>query len=127
MRFTHTPSPANSTLVVEAGTDGTDAELAEIAGDGIWLQQLGWASPDPISGAFGGEIRIGYRIRNGKIAEPVRGGTIGGTVVAPPGTPSLLTSIAAIGSKARLVDDLSSPTLLVKTLTVAGESGGGPT
>jgi hypothetical protein len=57
----------------------------------------------------------------------VRGGTIGGTVVAPPGTPSLLTSVAAIGSKARLVDDLSSPTLLVKTLTVGGESGGGST
>ena len=127
LRFTHTPAPTSSTLVVEAGTDGTDAELAEIAGDGIWLQQLGWASPDPISGAFGGEIRIGYRIRNGKIAEPVRGGTIGGTVVAPPGTPSLLSSVAAIGSKARLVDDLSSPTLLVKTLTVGGESGGGST
>ena len=114
-------------MVVEPGTGGSDAEIAEIAGDGIWLQQLGWASPDAISGAFGGEIRIGYRIRNGKLAEPVRGGTIGGTVVAPPGTPSLLSCISAIGSEARLVDDLSSPTLLVKPLTVAGDSGGRPT
>ncbi len=127
LRFTHAPGVGASTLVVEPGTGGTDAELAEIAGDGIWLQQLGWASPDPISGAFGGEIRIGYRIRNGKIAEPVRGGTIGGTVVGPPGTPSLLSCIAAIGSAGRLVDDLSSPTLLVKPLTVAGDAGGRPT
>lgn len=127
LRFTHAPGAGPSTMVVGPGSGGSDAEIAEVAGDGIWLQQLGWASPDPISGAFGGEIRIGYRIRNGKIAEPVRGGTIGGTVVAPPGAPSLLTCIAAIGSKARLVDDLSSPTLLVKPLIVAGEAGGGST
>jgi predicted Zn-dependent protease len=125
LRFTHAPASGSSTLVVAPGTDGTDAELAEIAGEGIWLGQLGWANPDPISGAFGGEIRIGYRIRNGKIAEPVRGGTIGGLVMALPGTPSLLSGLAAIGSKAKLVDDLSSPTLLVKSLTVAGDAGGG--
>jgi predicted Zn-dependent protease len=127
LRFTHAPSVGASTLVVAPGTDGTDAELVEIAGDGIWLQQLGWANPDPISGSFGGEIRIGYRIRNGKIAEPVRGGTIGGTVLALPGTPSLMSCIAAIGSKPKLVDDLSSPTLLVKPLTVAGDARVGST
>jgi predicted Zn-dependent protease len=125
MRFTHGPGLGASTLVVKPGAGGTDEELAEAAGDGIWLQQLGWASPDPISGAFGGEIRIGYRIRNGKIAEPVRGGTIGGTVVAPPDSPSLLASVAAVGSRATLVDDLSSPTLLIRTLTVAGENAPG--
>ncbi|MCI4373501.1 MAG: TldD/PmbA family protein [Thermoplasmata archaeon] len=127
LRFTHSPTTACSTLVVEPGTGGSDAELAEIAGDGIWLQQLGWANPDPISGAFGGEIRIGFRIRNGKIAEPVRGGTIGGTVMSQPGTPSLLSCIAAIGSRPSLVDDLSSPTLLVKPLTVAGDAASGST
>jgi predicted Zn-dependent protease len=125
LRFTHAPGLGATTLVVTPGDGGTDAELAEMAGDGIWLQQLGWASPDPLSGAFGGEIRIGYRIRNGKIAEPVRGGTIGGTVLAPPDSPSLLTSIAGIGSRPKLIDDLSSPTLLVRTLTVAGENAPG--
>jgi predicted Zn-dependent protease len=127
LRFTSAPGVDSSTMIVEPGAGGTDAEIAEAAGEGIWLQQLGWASPDPISGTFGGEIRIGYRIRNGKIAEPVRGGTIGGTVLAPPGTPSLLTCIAAVGSEGRLVDDLFSPTLLVKSLTVAGEATSHPT
>jgi predicted Zn-dependent protease len=128
LRFTHAPGLSSTTLVVQPGQGGSDAELAEAAGDGIWLQQLGWASPDPISGAFGGEIRIGYRIRNGKIAEPVRGGTVGGTVLAAPESPSLLRSIAAIGSTGSLVDDLSSPTLLIRTLTVAGDTGpGSPT
>jgi predicted Zn-dependent protease len=127
MRFTHGPGIGATTLVVQPGSGGTEAEIAEVADDGIWLQQLGWASPDPMSGAFGGEIRIGYRIRHGKIAEPVRGGTIGGTVISPPDTPSLLTSIAAIGSRGTLVDDLSSPTVLVRTLTVAGENSPGST
>jgi predicted Zn-dependent protease len=121
LRFLHSPGPGASTLVVEPGDGGRDEELVEAAGDGIWLQQLGWASPDPISGAFGGEVRIAYRIRNGKLAEPLRGGTIGGTVMAPPGSPSLLASIAAIGSRPTLVDFLSSPTVLVRNLTVAGE------
>jgi predicted Zn-dependent protease len=127
LRFIHTPAAASSTMIVAAGAGGKDAEIVEAAGDGVWVQQLGWASPDPISGAFGGEIRIGYRIRNGKIAEPVRGGTVGGTVLAPPGAPSLLSRIAAIGSEARLVDDLSSPTLLIRPLTVAGDGAAPPT
>jgi TldD protein len=124
LRFTHAPTTGASTLVMAPGSGGTDMEIAEATGDGIWVQQLGWANPDPVSGSFGGEIRIGYRIRNGKIAEPVRGGTVGGTVLAPVGAPSLLTSIAAIGSEALLVDDLSCPTLLVRPLTVAGDAGG---
>ena len=120
-RFLRAPTPTTSTIVVEAGTGGTDAELVEAAGEGIWVQQLGWAFPDPLSGAFGGEIRIGYRIRGGKLAEPVRGGTVGGIVMAPPGETSMLTSIAAVGSTAELCGELATPSILVRPLVVAGE------
>jgi len=119
-RFLFAPRVSSSTLSVAPGDAGSDEELIESAGDGIWVQQLGWAIPDPFSGAFGGEIRIGYRIRNGKLAEPVRGGTLGGVVLAPPGQPSMLQSIAGIGSKVTLSDTLASPTLLVRPLVVAG-------
>ncbi len=120
-RFLHPPQVTSTTLVVEPGTGGSDAELVEAAGEGLWVQQLGWAIPDPLSGAFGGEIRIGYRIRGGKLAEPVRGGTVGGVVLSPPGTPSLLGNIAAIGSAPALAEGILSPTLLVRPLTVAGK------
>jgi predicted Zn-dependent protease len=119
-RFLTPPGAGATTLVIEPGDGGSDDEVIEAAGDGVWVQQLGWAVPDPISGAFGGEIRIGYRIRNGKLAEPVRGGTMGGVVLAPEGSPSMLASVAAIGSRASLSESLSSPTLLIKNLTVAG-------
>lgn len=119
-RFVRAPHVSTSTVSVQPGTGGSDAELAEQAGDGIWVQQFGWAIPDEISGAFGGEIRIGYRVRHGKLAEPVRGGTVGGVVLAPPGRPSLLANVVGIGSKAELSEALSSPTLLVRPLVVAG-------
>lgn len=122
-RFMYPPRVSSSTLAVHAGDGGTDTELIEAADDGIWVQQLGWAVPDGISGAFGGEIRIGYRIRHGKLAEPVRGGTMGGVVFAAPGSASLLQNIAAIGSKVELSDTVVSPTLLVKPLVVAGSGG----
>jgi predicted Zn-dependent protease len=126
-RFTRSPGPSTSTLSIRQGTGGTDEELIEAAGDGIWVQQLGWASPDPLTTAFGGEIRIGYRIRHGKLAEPIRGGTLGGLVVSTPGTPSLMSSLAAIGSTPELGEGVFVPSVLVRPLTVAGESAAAAT
>ncbi len=119
-RFTRAPAPAASTLVVAPGDGGTDLELLETAKDGIWVQQLGWASPDPISGAFGGEIRIGYRIRGGKLAEPIRGGIVGGLVLGPAGAPSLLNGIEAVGKTLELSESVAAPSILVRPLSVAG-------
>jgi len=120
LRFAHRPAPGATTLVVAPGEGGTLEELAESAAEGILVTQLGWANPDPISGTFGGEIRIGYRIHRGKLAEPVRGGTVGGVVLTAPGAPSLLASTEAIGSRPELADRLSSPPMLVRPLSVAG-------
>jgi predicted Zn-dependent protease len=120
IRFTNRPGPSESTLVVPPGDGGTIEELVEAAGDGLLVTQLGWASPDAISGAFGGEVRIGYRIRGGKVAEPVRGGTVGGIVFSSPGAPSMLASARSVGKTPELVDRLSSPPWLVRPLSVGG-------
>jgi predicted Zn-dependent protease len=122
-RFLRPPSLGSSTLVVSPGSGGSDEEICEAAGEGIWVQQLGWARPNALSGVFGGEIRIGYRIRGGKRAEPVRGGIVGGTALGPPGAATLLSNIAGIGSQMTLSDEIASPTLLVRPLSVAGSSG----
>lgn len=124
-RFLHRPIATSTTVVIEPGTGGSDREVIEAAGDGIWVQQLGWAYPDPVSTAFGGEVRIGYRIRGGKLAEPVRGGTVGGFVLAPPGQPSMLSTIGTLGSDAELSEGVLTPTVLVKGLTVAGAGPSG--
>jgi predicted Zn-dependent protease len=103
------------------GDGGTAEELVEAAHEGVWIQEIGWSSPDPVSGAFGGEIRLGYRIRNGKLVEPVRGGTVGGVAFAPEGLPSLMNRVQAIGSASSFFEPVSSPPVLVGSLTVGGE------
>lgn len=121
-RFTHSLQPAQSTIAMPVGSGGSDEELIESAGDGIWVQQLGWASPSGSTTAFGGEIRIGYRIRNGKLAEPVRGGTVGGRLLGPAGEPSFFRDLVAVGKTPKLVAGVSVPSLLTKGVTVSGES-----
>ena len=118
--FAQSPAPNPTTLVVAPGKGGSEAELLEACGEGIWIDQLGYAFPDPISGAFGGEIRSAYRVHRGKKAEPIRGGTLGGVVFAAPGEASLLASILAVGARAELVGMLSSPPVLVEGMSVAG-------
>lgn len=118
--FDRSPVALQTNLVIPPGDGGTEAELAESVGEGIWVDQLGYAFPDPISAAFGGEIRAGYRIRHGRIAEPLRGGTVGGLVLAGSGQTSLLGSVRAIGARAELTGYLSCPALVVEGLEVAG-------
>jgi predicted Zn-dependent protease len=121
-RFTHSPQPGTSTITIPGGDGGTDEELIEAAHDGIWVQQIGWASPNSTTTAFGGEIRIGYRIRDGKLAEPIRGGTVGGLVIGPPEQPTLFRDLIAVGANPRLSGGVRVPTLLSRGLTVSGDS-----
>lgn len=121
-KFARPPSPGLSTLTLSPGDGGSDEELVEQVDDGLWLEQLGWAAPDLVAGTFGAEIRIGYRIRRGKLAEPIRGGTVGGPVVTRDHRPSMLNGIQSIGSEAHLSGDLLSPTLVVRNLVVSGTS-----
>jgi len=120
-RFMGQAAPGPSTTVIPAGSGGSDAELIEAVGDGVWVQQIGWASPEPMTTSFGGEIRIGYRIRGGKLAEPVRGGTIGGLLLAPEGKPSMFNDLEAAGSSPVLCGGVYTPALLVRSMTVSGD------
>ncbi len=123
-RYMGRVAPSSSTTVVAPGTGGTEAELIEAAGDGLWVQQIGWASPEAATTAFGGEIRLGYRIRGGKLAEPIRGGTVGGLLMAPNGGPSLFHDLEAAGSRPVLCGEVYTPALLVRSMTVAGAGSG---
>ncbi|HZY92460.1 MAG TPA: TldD/PmbA family protein [Thermoplasmata archaeon] len=118
--FEISPGPSATNLVVASGDGGSEAELMEAAGEGIYLDQLGYAFPDAISGAFGGEVRIAYRIHHGKKGEALRGGTVGGVVFGPPGEPSLLASVKAVGGLSQRSGSLETPSLWVDGLSVAG-------
>jgi predicted Zn-dependent protease len=121
-RFLAPPTVSPSTIVLAPGDGGTDAEIVEAAHEGVWIQQIGWSAPDPLTGAFGGEIRLGYRIRDGKLAESIRGGTVGGIALAAEGSPSLMTRLEAVGSRPAFSEAVLSPPVLVRTLSVGGET-----
>ncbi len=118
-RFGAAPGPQPTTLVLAPGDAGSDEELIEAAGEGLWLDQLGYAFPDGATSAFGGEVRLGYRIQGGRRGEPVRGGTVGGFALGPAETTPLLSGVRGVGSRAQLVNRLSSPPLWVHDFPVA--------
>ncbi len=119
-RFTSATMSSASTLGLAPGTGGSDAELAEAAREGLWIDQLGWAYPDGTTSAFGGEIRLGYRIEHGRIGAPIRGGTVGGFAMGPPDPPPMLRAVRAVGSGPELVARYYGPSLLIGDFAVAG-------
>lgn len=52
-------------------------------------------SPDPITADFVGEIRLGYEVTNG-VATPIRGGSIGGNLLAALATATLSSETALL-------------------------------
>jgi predicted Zn-dependent protease len=119
-RFAGGLAPVTSNLVLATGDAGSDEELMERVGEGIWLEQLGYPFPDALGGTYGGELRAAYRIHRGKRAEPLRGGTVGGLLYGPKGTPNLLGGITALGSRAEQHNAFSSPAVAVENIAVAG-------
>ncbi|MCI4342325.1 MAG: TldD/PmbA family protein [Thermoplasmata archaeon] len=119
-RFSVGVGPATTNLVVAPGDGGSEEEMMEAVGEGIWLEQLGFPFPDGLGGSYGGELRVAYRIHRGRRAEPLRGGTVGGLLIAPSGAPSLLAGISGLGSKSQLCGSFSSPHLAVEKIAVAG-------
>jgi predicted Zn-dependent protease len=117
---TSPPGARPTTLVVTPGDLGSNEEIAEVAGEGVWVDQLGYAFPDGMSAGFGGELRLGYRIHRGKIGAPIRGGTVGGLALTPEGTPSLLNAVVGLGRRTERAAHLDAPTIVSRGITVAG-------
>jgi TldD protein len=51
-------------------------EMIGSVDDGLYARKMGGGSVDPATGEFNFAVQEGYRIRKGKIAEPVRGATL---------------------------------------------------
>jgi len=110
-----------------AGRDDP-AELVERVKDGIYAKSFGGGQVDITSGKFVFSCTEAYRIRGGKIAEPVKGATLIGD------GPTVLTRVKGIGNDLELDEGVGvcgkagqsipagvgQPTLLIDGLTVGG-------
>ena len=68
------------------------AEILRSVKDGVFVRKMGGGQVDPVSGTFAFEISEGYRIRDGQLAEPLRGATLTGHA------PTVMNEIDMVGT-----------------------------
>ena len=125
--FAHAPMPRMTNTFMLGGKDDP-AELVSRVKDGIFAKSFGGGQVDITSGKFVFSCTEAYRIRSGKIAEPVKGATLIGD------GPTVLTRVKGIGNDLALDEGVGvcgkggqsipagvgQPTLLIDGLTVGG-------
>jgi TldD protein len=125
--FACAPMPRMTNTFMLAGKDDP-AELVERVKDGIYAKSFGGGQVDITSGKFVFSCTEAYRIRGGKIAEPIKGATLIGD------GPTVLTRVKGIGNDLALDEGIGvcgkagqsipagvgQPTLLIDGLTVGG-------
>ena len=125
--FAHAPMPRMTNTFMLAGKDDP-GELVSRVKDGIYAKSFGGGQVDITSGKFVFSCTEAYRIRGGKIGEPVKGATLIGD------GPTVLTRVKGIGNDLELDEGVGvcgkggqsvpagvgQPTLLVDGLTVGG-------
>jgi TldD protein len=125
--FAHAPMPRMTNTFMLAGNDNPDEMVSRVK-DGIFAKSFGGGQVDITNGKFVFSCTEAYRIRNGRISEPVKGATLIGD------GPTVLTRIKGIGNDLALDEGIGvcgkggqsvpagvgQPTLLVDGLTVGG-------
>jgi TldD protein len=125
--FAHAPMPRMTNTFMLAGRDDPQDLIGRVK-DGIYAKSFGGGQVDITSGKFVFSCTEAYRIRGGKIAEPVKGATLIGD------GPTVLTKVSGIGNDLALDDGIGicgkagqsipagvgQPTLLIDGLTVGG-------
>jgi len=125
--FAHAPMPRMTNTFMLAGRDDP-GELVERVKDGIYARSFGGGQVDITSGKFVFSCTEAYRIRGGKLAEPLKGATLIGD------GPTVLTRVKGIGNDLALDEGVGvcgkagqgvpagvgQPTLLIDGLTVGG-------
>lgn len=125
--YAHTVMPRMTNTYMRAG-DQDPEEIRAGVKDGLYMVSFGGGQVDITSGKFVFSCTEGYRIRDGKIAEPVRGAMLIGN------GPDALTRIAAVGNDMALDDGIGTcgkagqwvpvgvgqPTIRINAMTVGG-------
>ncbi|WP_308515222.1 metalloprotease TldD [Sphingomonas flavescens] len=125
--YAHAPMPRMTNTFMLAGKDDPQELIGRVK-DGIYAKSFGGGQVDITSGKFVFGCTEAYRIRGGKIAEPVKGATVIGD------GPTVLTRVKGIGHDLELDEGIGvcgkggqsvpagvgQPTLLIDGLTVGG-------
>ena len=125
--YAHTVMPRMTNTIMKGGDQHPD-EIRESVKDGLYMVAFGGGQVDITSGKFVFNCTEAYRLRDGKIAEPVRGAMLIGN------GPDALTRIAGVGNDPALDDGIGTcgkdgqwvpvgvgqPTIRINGMTVGG-------
>ncbi len=119
------PTSRMTNTFIENGKS-TPEEIIANTEFGLYAKQMGGGSVDPATGSFNFAVLEGYLIRNGKIAEPVRGATLigkGAEVLRDIDMVgnNLMRAQGMCGSKSGSIPtDVGQPMIRVSSMTVGG-------
>lgn len=127
--FAHAPMPRMTNTFMLGGETPAGEILASLK-DGIYAPNFGGGQVDITSGKFVFQCTEAYRVRNGKIEEPLKGATLIGD------GPTVLTQIRHVGDDMKLDPGIGvcgkagqgvpvgvgQPSLYIENLTVGGSA-----
>jgi len=110
------PTPSTSALVITPGKTTFDEMVGDIK-EGLVIEQLmGAEQGNILGGDFTGNVLLGFKIENGKIAGRVKDTMVSGNVY------TILKDIAAIGSETKWVSSfLQTPPFYCQGLSVSSK------
>ena len=125
--YAHAPMPRMTNTFMRGGQDDP-AELLSRIKDGIFARSFGGGQVDIVSGKFVFSCTEAYKVKNGKLGDPIKGATLIGD------GPSVLTKVTGIGNDMAIDEGIGicgkggqsvpagvgQPSLLVAGLTVGG-------
>ena len=103
---------APSNLQIKPGDQSLDEIISDVK-DGIYVDSFPWM--DPVTGNISAMIDFGTQIRNGELAEPVKGTMIGSNIL------SVLMNIDAVSKETRCTSGVIMPYLRVRDVQIAGK------
>jgi TldD protein len=125
--YTFAPTSRMRNTFIDAGSDTIESMIAQVS-LGLYARSMGGGSVTPGTGDYNFSVEESYMIRNGQIAEPVRGAALVGNGAAD------LLNIVAVGSdlsrgqgmcgslSGSIPTDVGQPHILVSEMTVGGRS-----
>lgn len=126
--YKYAPTSRMTNTYIDNG-ESTFDEIIAATEFGLYAKKMGGGSVNPATGDFNFAVGEGYMIRDGKIAEPVRGATLVGTGseallhVDMVGN-NLLTAQGMCGSASGSIPtDVGQPTIRLSEITVGGRKG----
>jgi TldD protein len=125
--YAHAPMPRMTNTIMESG-DMDPKEILEGLDDGIYAVNFGGGQVDITSGKFVFRCTEAYRVRGGKVEEPIKGATLIGD------GPTALTRVSMIGNDMQMDPGVGTcgkagqgvpvgvgqPTMRINALTVGG-------